>query len=156
MIAYVTLFVAEVVGMVLILWDGIPIFRHLIKFEQVATERDHILLFIAVVLIQFSYWKCLRHDPPFALPRQPLLAHIVLFASRLVFIFASGFFSFVIYRYSDLFSLSLTRTLLMMTVLFSVFCFTRHLERIRKPHEYGRRPITQNLTRLIPYLLLLA
>jgi hypothetical protein len=129
-IEYVALLLAEIVGIILIFWDGIPIFRHLIRFEQIATASDHTLLVIAAILVQFSYWICLRHDPPFAVPRQQFIAHVLLFVSRLVFIFASTFFSLVVYRYSDVFDLSLLRVLLMMAVLFSVFCFTRHLEKL--------------------------
>lgn len=130
MTTYVILFVSEIIGMFLILWDGLPIFHHLILLQQVTSEHDEILLLIAAALIQFSYWKCLRYDPPFMLPRQQFVAHIFLFVSRLSFIFPSTVFSFVVYRSLDLLHLNLTRWLLMIVVLFSVFCFSRHLERI--------------------------
>ena len=130
MTTYVILFVSEFVGMFLILWDGIPIFHQLVRLQQVTTEHDEILLLIAAALIQFSYWKCLRYDPPFVLPRQQFVAHILLFFSRLSFIFPSAVFSFVVYRSLDLLHLNLTRSLLMMVVLFSVFCFSRHLEKL--------------------------
>ena len=130
MTTYVILFVSEIVGMFVILWDGIPIFHHLIRLQQVTSEHDEILLLIAAALIQFSYWKCLRYDPPFVLPRQQFIAHIVIFVSRLSFIFPSTVFSFVVYRSLDLLHLNLTRSLLIMVVLFSVFCFSRHLERL--------------------------
>jgi hypothetical protein len=139
LLIYAIFFFIEVAGMVLILWDGIPIFRQLINFQQVTTERDAIILLVAVALVQFTYWKRLRHDPPFDLPRQQLAAHILLFASRLSFIFASSIFSFVVYRYSDVFELARIRSLLMMAVLFSVFCFTRHLEKIGNLMLTGRK-----------------
>lgn len=149
MLIYVIFFVVEIAGMIMILWDGIPIFRQLIKFQQITTGRDEIILLTAVVLIQYTYWKRLRHDPPFDLPQQQLVAHLVLFASRLSFIFASAIFSFAVYRYSDVFELHLIRSILMMAVLFSVFCFTRHLEKIGNLMLTGRRvprpqPITGN------------
>ena len=140
MTTYVILFVSEIVGMFLILWDGIPIFHHLTRLQQVTSEPDEILLLIAAALIQFSYWKCLRYDPPFALPRQQFVAHIVIFVSRLSFVFPTTVFSFVVYRSLDVLNINLMRWSLMIVVLFSVFCFSRHLERVgnlmnARPHD---------------------
>jgi hypothetical protein len=138
-IPYALLFLIETIGMILILWDGIPLFRHLIRFQHASTPVDTRVMLFAVLLIQTTYWGYLRHDPPFDLPRQQLLGHIFLFVNRLVFIFASGVFSLVVYRYSDMFDLSLTQGTLMMAVLFSVFCFSRHLERIGIMCNQGHR-----------------
>ena len=130
LIHYWLFFAAEITGIGLILWNGVPIFRELIHLRQTATFNDQVLWLIAVVLIQFSYWMCLRFDPPFAIAQRPLASHIVLFISRLVFIFAGSVFSLVIYRYSDALELHFFRSFLAMIVLFSIFCFTRHLEKI--------------------------
>ena len=42
----------------------------------------------------------------------------------------SGVFSLVVYRYPELFDFTLYKSGLLLAVLFSIFCFTRHLERI--------------------------
>jgi hypothetical protein len=125
--------------MAIIFWDGIPLFRHLIRFEHASTPVDARVMLFAVLLIQTTYWTYLRHDPPFDLPRQQFLGHVFLFLNRLVFIFASGVFSLVVYRYSDMFDLSLPRLAMLMAVLFSVFCFSRHLERIGLLLNAGHR-----------------
>ena len=101
MIAYLVAFLIETAGIVLIMWDGVPLFRHLIRFERVATPIDANIMWTAVVLIQATYWTYLRNDPPFDLPRQQFIGHMFLLVSRLIFIFASGVFSFVVYRYPD-------------------------------------------------------
>ena len=116
--------------MVLIMWDGVPLFRHLIRFERIATPVDANIMWIAVILIQATYWAYLRHDPPFDLPRQQFIGHVFLLLSRLIFIFASGVFSLVVYRYPEMFEFSFFKTSMLIAVLFSVFCFSRHLERI--------------------------
>jgi hypothetical protein len=121
---------AETLGIALVLWDGIPLFRHLIRFELTSTQVDQRIMVVAVVLILAPYWVCLRRDPPFDLPQQEFLGHVFLLINRLVFIFASGVFSLVVYRYWDVFNPSFFKTCLMMAVLFAVFCFSRHLERI--------------------------
>jgi hypothetical protein len=127
---YVFCALIELVGMVLILWDGVPLFRHLMQAEQVATLGDHAVLSIGAVLVQATYWTALRAPPPFDLPDNPFLAHVALFVSRLSFIFASGVFSVAVYRYSDVLDFKVVGSAIMMAALFSVFCFSRHLERI--------------------------
>ena len=96
-------------------------------------------MLIAIILVQFSYWTCLRRDPPFDLPRHQFAGHVMLFVSRLSFIFASGIFSFVVYRNSDLLEFTFIRSSMMMAVLFSVFCFSRHIERIGNLMNAGYR-----------------
>ena len=127
---YVVCSLIEAAGMALVLWDGVPLFRHLIRLEQTGTGVDEKIMAVAVVLILTPYWALLRHDPPFDLPRQQFLGHIFLLINRLVFIFASGVFSLVVYRYWDVFDPSFLKATLMMAVLFAVFCFSRHLERL--------------------------
>jgi hypothetical protein len=127
---YLLCFAVETAGMFLILWDGVPIFRNLVRFQQATTTADTTILAIGVLCIQATYWKWLRRDPPFDLPEMPLGGHIMIFVARLSFIFASSVFSFVVYRASDMFEFTFVRSLLGMLVLFSVFCFMRHLERV--------------------------
>jgi hypothetical protein len=102
----------------------------MMMLEQVATTSDQATMWCAVLAIQFSYWHALRHEPPFAFPRQVFFAHVLLFASRLSFVFASSLFALVAYRYSDAFELPPGKALLFLAVLFSVFCFSRNLEAI--------------------------
>ncbi len=123
--------------MVLILWDGVPLFRKLVQLQQTATGTDEIIWLIAIICIQFPYWKCLRHDPPFGVPRQQFVGHVILFVSRLSFIFASAVFSFAIYRHPDIFELAFIRSSLVMAVLFSVFCFSRYLDKMGRLFQTG-------------------
>jgi hypothetical protein len=136
---YLACSLAETIGVALVLWDGIPLFRHLIRFEVANSPVDQRIMVVALVLILAPYWACLRRDPPFDLPRQEFLGHVFLLVNRLVFIFASGVFSLVVYRYWDVFNPSFAKTSLMMAVLFAVFCFCRHLERIGNLLNNGYR-----------------
>src|SRR4051794_35521780 len=127
-VSYVSYSALEVAGMMLILWDGLPIYRHLFVMERIGTNEDKAIMLIAVIGIQAGYWSTFRHGPPFEIPKQVFLAHVLLFLSRLAFIFASSLFALVIYRHPDLLSFNALNLLLFAAVLFSVFCFTRHLE----------------------------
>ena len=114
--------------MALILWDGLPIYRRLFVLERLATVEDVVILWIAVIAIQTSYWHTLRHAPPFELSPRPFVGHVVVFLSRLGFVFASSLFALVVYRYPNALEFSPDRVLLFALILFSVFCATRHME----------------------------
>src|SRR5688572_30489981 len=53
---YLFLLALEVMGMGLILWDGLPIYQRLFDLERVATTEDRSILLVAVLAIQISYW----------------------------------------------------------------------------------------------------
>ena len=127
---YLFFFGLEVAGMGLILWAGLPIYRRLFDLERIATAEDQGIMLIAVFAIQVSYWHTLRHAPPFEFSRRPFVAHVLLFLSRLSFVFASSLFALVAYRYSGVLSINPLKFLLFIAILFSVFCFSRHLEAI--------------------------
>ena len=80
---YLLLFAAEIIGMGLILWDGVPLFQDLLRLRLNMTLYDGFIWSVAVVLIQYSYWTCLQFDPPFAIALRPFTGHVVLFVSRL-------------------------------------------------------------------------
>jgi hypothetical protein len=134
---YLVAFALELFGMAIIFWIGVPIFRELIHFQQIATTSDEALFLLAVILIQYTYWTRLQYDPPFNIKRRPFLSHLIIFSSRLSFIFASSVFSLVVYRYSNIFEFNLFRTPVMAAVLFSVFCFSRHLEKLGQLLQTG-------------------
>jgi hypothetical protein len=127
---YLFFLALEVTGMGLILWDGLPIYQRLFELERVATAEDRSIMAIAVIAIQVSYWHTLRHRPPFQFSRRPFVAHVLLFVSRLSFVFASSLFALVAYRYSSMLSFNPLNVSLFVAILFSVFCFSRHLEAV--------------------------
>ena len=139
-LGYMLFFAAELLAMGLILWDGVPIFRGIVNFRRSATLSDDVILFLAALIIQITYWHTLRRDPPFPLPEWQFAGHIILFLSRLSFIFVSAVFSFVVYRYWGIFEFSLHRFVLMILILFAVFCFSRHLEAIGSLMNTGHKP----------------
>jgi hypothetical protein len=127
---YLFFLALEVTGMGLILWDGLPIYQRLFDLQRIATAEDRRILMIAVFAIQISYWHTLRHSPPFQFSRRPFVAHVLLFVSRLSFVFASSLFALVAYRYSSMLSFNALNVSLFVAILFSVFCFSRHLEAV--------------------------
>jgi hypothetical protein len=70
--------------------------------------------------------------------QNPLLGHLVLFLSRLNFIFAGAMFSAVyLTRFNEI-DIALWGFVLLSTVLFSIFCYSPELERLGKALIEGK------------------
>lgn len=124
----------QTVGAALILWNGVPIYRQILMDPSRNEQRtDRLVLAVAsVVLIQVAYWLRMRFrlEPPRR--GHVVLGHFASFVARLSFIFGSAVFSVVFFaRLSEL-SISPLRMIVLLAVLFSLFCYTLELERLGK------------------------
>ena len=83
-----------------------------------------------MIIIQICYWLNQHWFATLRLGHNLLLGHIILFLSRLNFIFAGAVFSAVfLIRWNEL-EVSLLAFVLLSTVLFSIFCYSLELERL--------------------------
>src|SRR5271165_1736720 len=81
-------------------------------------------------IIQVCYWLDQYWFATLRLGYNPFLGHLILFLSRLNFIFAPAVFSAVyLVRFNEL-DISFWGLLILSIVLFSIFCYTLELERI--------------------------
>jgi hypothetical protein len=129
---YWILFLGQAVGDGTILSHLIPLFRRLVASGVLdkASPKILILAVLGVTLIQVCYWLDQYWFATLRLNYNPLLGHLVLFLSRLNFIFAAGVFSAVyLVRFNEL-DISFWGFVLLSTVLFSIFCYTLELERL--------------------------
>jgi hypothetical protein len=128
------LFTAESVGALIILWNGVPIHQRLLmgNTAQQAGPRVFALGAVAVVLIQSAYWIRLRCLPLLRFKRHLVLGHAIQFLGRLSFVFIGGMFSVVIFTRFEELEFSIWKALLLMAVLFSLFCYTLDLDRLGK------------------------
>src|SRR5256885_2273053 len=87
----------QTVGAVVLYWKGPPLYRGLVGDPNSFETRKPILgwALLAIVLIQVGYW--IRYYVRPALPQfvSIVLAHVVLFLSRMSFIVATSVFSLV-------------------------------------------------------------
>jgi hypothetical protein len=121
----------EVVGAVMILWHGVPIYRALLEGEASRMPARTLLwAALGTILIQGAYvirWRLV------AIPRfgsHMIVGHVVMFLGRLNFVFVSGVFSAIfIIRFHQL-QFSLWRAVVLFAVLFAMFCFSLELERL--------------------------
>jgi hypothetical protein len=129
---YWILFLGQTIGDATILSHVIPISRRLVTSGLYEKAPQKILVFGAfgVTIIQVCYWLDQYWFATLRLRYNALLGHVILFLSRLNFIFASAVFSAVyLVRFKEL-DISLWRFVLLSTVLFSIFCYTLELERL--------------------------
>ena len=124
------LFVVETCGLAAVLYFWVPLYRRLAG-GPVADHPGSVLagpLLPVIVLMQACYW--VRQSLPAATgARRPVLGHLLLFLSRLTFVFAGSTFSVFLVRAGD------TRpTVAGLTValagLFAIFCYSFELERL--------------------------
>jgi hypothetical protein len=136
------LFTAESMGALIIVWNGVPIHQRLLvgSTAQQAGPRVFVLGAVAVVLIQSAYWIRLRCLPPLRFKRQLVLGHAIQFLGRLSFVFIAGMFSVVFFTRFEELEFSIWKALLLMAVLFSLFCYTLDLDRIGKAFS---EPVTE-------------
>jgi hypothetical protein len=133
-------FAAQTAGAILLLWNGVPIYRSFLSGEKDPGHRILIGALAIVGLIQPAYWtgRSVRLESPARVP----IGHIVLFVGRLAFVFVGGVFSAVFYARPAAAELSLFRLLLLVCVLFSLFCYTLEVERLGKALIRGSAPTT--------------
>jgi len=66
-----------------------------------------------------------------------VLGHAIQFLGRLSFVYIGGMFSVVFFTRFEELEFSIWKVLFLLTVLFSLFCYTLDLERIAKAFAEG-------------------
>jgi hypothetical protein len=140
---YWILFLGQTIGDAAILSLLIPLFRRLVTSGHYEKIPPEIFVFAAlgVIIIQVCYWLGQHWFVTLRLGHNSLPGHLILFLSRLNFIFAGAVFSAVcLVRFNEL-DISVWGFVFLFTVLFSIFCYTLELERLgralveRKDHS---------------------
>ena len=127
--AFVTV---QTVGFGIVMVNGVPLYRQMASdFSKHQPQRGILWWALAaVVLIQTAYWLRVRLQP--ARPRggNVVLAHLISFVGRLSFILGSSTFTVMfLVRFEEL-SLPPHRVLMLLALLFSLFCFSLELEQL--------------------------
>ena len=131
---YRILFLGQTIGDATIFSQLIPNFRRLVTsgLDEKPPTNIFILAALGVVIMQLCYWLDQHWFATLRLGYNPLLGHVILFLSRLNFIFAGAVFSAVyLVRFNEL-DISLWGLLIISIVLFLILCYTLELERIGK------------------------
>jgi hypothetical protein len=130
---YLMLLAVQCAGDLGILFHGIPIYRRFLTgvVDQRADPSTFAWAAASVVAIQAAYWwSTSRVFPTLSIRPRLLPGHVVLFSARLNFVFATGLFATIVFVRIAEIEFSWWRALVLLAVLFSMFCFTLELERL--------------------------
>jgi hypothetical protein len=139
---YWSLFALESAGMAFVFSEGLPFYHRLLR--GAAGDRPgaglHVTAALALVVMQICYWVGRGLRPRAGPRRRPVPAHVLLFLSRLSFIFAGSVLSLVIFVRSSDTRFSFTGLALLLGVAFAQFCYSLELEALSRVFDDRDRP----------------
>lgn len=120
------------VGAVLLIVNGLPIYRKMLYApnEQIQHYGALIWALAATAMIQVGYWVRYYGKTPILHLDNAFVGHVVLFISRLSFLFATSAFGYIFITGNVDLEISWMRYLVFALGLFSLFCFVRELEKL--------------------------
>lgn len=125
---YPLLLALETIGAVLLYSEGLPIYRKTLADPGAYDPQTTFVALSGAVLIQAAYWVRYRMRPPEPRFANVLLAHILLFVSRLIFVLPAAIFSFLFIAKAVELQMPLSRYAFILFALFSLFCYVLELE----------------------------
>lgn len=145
---YLILLLVQTLCALTILFHVQAVFRALIESMGVrmSMPAGNLALMVAAVAIgQATYWYRLKTTPLPGGYRNLLLGHVFAFASRISFVFGGALFSLYFLRHLPAMQLSpfsldfAWRAVLLLAILFALYCYTLELERLGNALQSPRR-----------------
>lgn len=121
-------------------WKGREVYRQLYLHQTTASVSNLIIILISVAVIQAAYWTVLHAPPPFVIRKNHFIAHVILFLSRVSFMLAGALFSIVVLVRLEELSIRPHGLLTFIAVLFTIYCFSRWIERLGNAFARGSQP----------------
>ena len=128
---YATLFGTQTLGAIILFWYGVPLYRRVLADPSVHQAELAALAWSlpSILLMQVGHWIGFRLRPPLPKFFNPVIGHIVLFLGRFAFVVASGVFTFMFLAPKPNFSVPISRYVITIFGVFSIFCYTLELDR---------------------------
>jgi hypothetical protein len=127
---YPLLLTVQTAGAVLLAWQVLPIYRKALADPTAYDSGTTVSALGASGLIQLAYWMRYRIRPMPPHFVNAAVGHIVLFVARLVFVLPTAIFSFLFVAQTLQAQIPISRYLVILFGLFSLFCYLRELERL--------------------------
>ena len=131
---YFVLVAAQTVGVAIILWYGMPIYREMMRDLSGHQPRPVVLWWAwgGILLVLVAYVLRMRLRPPLPKGGRPIVGHVLLFAGRLGFVAATSTFSLVFINHFGELNLPPHRMASLLVLLFAMFCWNLELEHLSK------------------------
>jgi hypothetical protein len=129
---YPALFGMQTIGVVILLWNAIPLYRQILAdpASHVARNENLVWSLSPIALMQVGYWISNRVRPPPPRFANVLLGHVTMFLARMSFVFATSVFGFLFIAEKPGFHLPVSRYVLTLLGLFALYCYMQELERL--------------------------
>jgi hypothetical protein len=137
---YFVLFGAQTIGALILFWNAVPLYREILASPATYEARTENLTWSvsSILLMQGGYWISDRVRPQPPQLTSSLLGYVILFVARMSFVFSTSVFGFLFIAQKPGFDIPPARYALTIFGLFSLYCYTRELERLG--HAFlGRR-----------------
>jgi hypothetical protein len=145
---YLAMLGVQTIGAVILFWNAVPLYREVLADPASHEAQPEALVWSlsSIALIQVGYWISNRVRPPLPQFTNALLGHVTLFMARMGFVLATSIFGFVFITQKPGFHIPAFRYVVTLVGLFSLYCYTRELERLgttllgqeKKPNASGR------------------
>jgi hypothetical protein len=131
---YLSLLAAETAGIAIILLMGVPIYHEMMRDLSGHKPQPGVLwwAWAGVILVLSSYILRIRLRLPLLRSDHAIAGHIISFVARLSFVAATSTFSLVFLNHFGELNLPPRRMVLILALLFSLFCWNLELERLAK------------------------
>ena len=146
LILYVCLLAIQTAAASFLFWVVFPLFRQMIlrlgEPQEISLVVDIEILLGALLLncAYFARYRWIGIRAPF---HSPFIGHLVQFASRISFFFGGALFSAVFFRHLPeldrlpSFEEALPKGIMVLWVLFALFCYSLELDRLGRAIERG-------------------
>lgn len=141
---YLGLLAVQTAAATFLFWTVFPLFRHIIARlgeRQEVSATAEVKTILGTLVLLCAYWARYRWIAVRAPFRNAFIGHIVQFASRASFFFGGALFSAVFFRHLPLLvafptmTEALSKGLILICVLFALFCYSLELDRLGKAIE---------------------
>jgi len=135
---YALLLAMQTLAIIVLITGALPIYLTILALpgHQVDLPQSPVMLIASILLFHCAYWFRLTRVPIAVRGQNLFLSHVVLFVSRLSFIFGAAFFGLIAFRHlpslgQGIDTVKLTLRLgAAIVVLFSMYCYSAELERL--------------------------
>ena len=129
---YPTLFGVQTIGAVVLFWNAVPLYQQILSdpASYVAGTEHMTWALSSITLMQMGYWLSYRTRPPLPQFTNALVGHVMLFLTRMSFVFATSVFGFLFITQKPGFHIPALRYVVTLLGLFALFCYVLELERL--------------------------